>query len=167
MELVVKAYGDKDLLHRPCVDFGLMTGRYGETMKQKSHAVWQGGFCSAQDRIPSERWAPGQSTPLCKSCEDRYGACHFCRRAKWCTPLGPKDDKDIDMQKSDQGPVSADDKGMRLDAFQKCHNAEDTSAHVCPRTERMALAKKTSVAKFKRSNKSKTNNENVPIAKSL
>ena len=167
MQMMVKTAGDAKMLYRPCVDCGVKTGSWCETMKQKGHDLWQGGVCSAEEHLPDEEWASGQGTPLCQSCERRYGACYFCRRAKWRTPPSPKDDKDIDMQQSDPGPVSADDKGMRLDAFQKCHNAEDTSAHVCPQTERMAFAQKTSLAKFKRSNKSKTKNGNVAIAKSL
>jgi len=86
MELVVQAYGDKETLFRPCVDCGLMTGRFCDGLEQGSHAAWQGGFCSAQDRLPDEKWAVCQSTPLCSSCEVMFGACHFCRRVAWCTP---------------------------------------------------------------------------------
>jgi len=40
MELVVQAYGDPEVLCRPCVDCGLMTGRFYDGLQQGSHAVF-------------------------------------------------------------------------------------------------------------------------------
>ena len=57
----------------PCVDCGLWTGRFCD-------------YCRAADRVPSERWCDGQPTPLCSQCDNKYRACHFCRRITWCQP---------------------------------------------------------------------------------
>ena len=72
-EMEVLAFGDQDLLVRPCVDCGVWTGRFCD-------------HCRAADRIPTEIWADGQLTPLCSVCDNRFDACHFCRGVDWCTP---------------------------------------------------------------------------------
>ena len=82
--LYVLAVGDG--LIRPCVDCGRQTGNFCETLLQAGHAYWQGGVCLAADWMPQEEWADGQRTPLCTSCEERYGACRFCRGVQTCTP---------------------------------------------------------------------------------
>ena len=77
--LEVLAYGDKDMLRRPCVDCGRYTGRYCD-------------HCLAVDRVPSELWASGQRTPLCSSCDNRHDMCHYCRVLLWCSPPGHRGD---------------------------------------------------------------------------
>ena len=69
----VIAIGDKDMLCRPCVDCGKKTGRFCD-------------YCKAADRLPDERWAHGQLTPLCSDCDNEHDQCHFCRGQLWCTP---------------------------------------------------------------------------------
>ena len=65
--------GDLKTLCRPCVDCGLITGRYCD-------------YCYAEDRLPQETWAPGQMTPLCHKCDNARDMCHFCAGKLWCTP---------------------------------------------------------------------------------
>ena len=62
--LEVLAMGDAEILARPCVDCGLVTGCYCDS-------------CIASERMPGEMWAKGQMTPLCSSCDRERGACHF------------------------------------------------------------------------------------------
>ena len=71
--LTVNASGSEEMLLRPCVDCGLVTGSYCD-------------HCLAVDRCPAEEWAKGQMTPLCTLCDDKSKACHFCRGMAWCTP---------------------------------------------------------------------------------
>ena len=85
MELKVRTFGAIDDLNRPCVECGLITGNYCETLSQVGHPLWQGGICLASERIPSEKWQQCQSTPLCCGCEILYGACRFCRGVHGCT----------------------------------------------------------------------------------
>ena len=66
--------GDVKTLCRPCVDCGLITGRFCD-------------HCYASDRMPTERWSPGQLTPLCSKCDNKHDSCHFCRGQKWCMPF--------------------------------------------------------------------------------
>ena len=68
----VLAWGSPRTLTRPCVDCGLVTGRYCD-------------WCFAASRLPDERWAPGQRTLLCSNCDNRFDACHFCRGVMWAT----------------------------------------------------------------------------------
>ena len=44
-EMEVLAAGDTEILNRPCIDCGLITGRICE-------------FCLAEDRFPNEVWFP-------------------------------------------------------------------------------------------------------------
>ena len=69
----VLATGSEEMLNRPCVDCGLITGRFCD-------------YCLASDRMPGEVWAAGQMTPLCSYCDNKHDACHFCRGQTWCTP---------------------------------------------------------------------------------
>ena len=69
----VLAWGDEDMLCRPCVDCGLYTGRFCD-------------WCYAVERLPDEEWAEGQHTPLCSRCDNKHYACHFCRGLLWATP---------------------------------------------------------------------------------
>ena len=71
----VLAWGDEDMLCRPCVDCGLYTGRFCD-------------WCYAADRLPDEEWAVGQLTPLCSRCDNKHDACHYCRGLSW-VPLPP------------------------------------------------------------------------------
>ena len=70
--LALAAAGVPATLCRPCEDCGLITGRFCDS-------------CFAIDRVPSEVWAAGQLTPLCSSCRNRYGKCHYCRGMTWVT----------------------------------------------------------------------------------
>ena len=54
-------------LIRPCVDCGLLTGRYCD-------------FCELSDRDADAVSDCGRTTPLCSFCEDVFGRCHLCRR---------------------------------------------------------------------------------------
>ena len=69
----VMAFGDEEVLTRPCVDCGLVTGRFCD-------------FCYAAARIPDEEWAEGQLTPLCSYCDNKFDCCHCCRNLSWCRP---------------------------------------------------------------------------------
>lgn len=71
--LEILAEGTTEMLNRPCVDCGQVTGRFCD-------------HCHAEMRVPQEEWAPGQHTPLCSTCDNTHNACHFCRGQKWCTP---------------------------------------------------------------------------------
>ena len=79
----VHAFGDREMLIRPCVDCGLETGSYCETLSAFDGEL---GVCPAVRWMPTETWSPGQCTPFCAVCEARYGACHFCREVPSCTP---------------------------------------------------------------------------------
>ena len=72
-QLEIMAFGDEEVLTRPCVDCGLVTGRFCD-------------YCNAADRIPDEEWAEGQLTPLCSYCDNKFNRCHFCRNLSWCRP---------------------------------------------------------------------------------
>ena len=72
--LEVLAVGSTEMLCRPCVDCGLYTGRFCD-------------YCYAEDRIPHEKWARGQLTPLCSHCDNRYDACHYCRGVHMARPF--------------------------------------------------------------------------------
>ncbi len=65
-----------DVLPKPCVDCGLRTGNWCETLRA-------GGHCFAAMRVPGGSWQPGQRTPLCTGCERARGACHWCHHAPW------------------------------------------------------------------------------------
>ena len=73
LRMEILAAGPRSMLCRPCVDCGLVTGRYCD-------------HCMAARRIPSEEWAPNQRTPLCSRCHIR-GRCRFCRGIPSCTPF--------------------------------------------------------------------------------
>ena len=62
----VLAFGTEKMLNRPCVDYGTRTGRFCD-------------YCRAKDRLPMERWAHNQATPLCSVCDNKYDTCRFCR----------------------------------------------------------------------------------------
>ena len=68
------AFGDVEMLYRPCVDCGLYTCNFCENE------------CLATKNIPSEEWTAGQLTPHCIRCEWKYSAYHFCRGIAWATP---------------------------------------------------------------------------------
>ena len=70
----ILAHGTVEMLNRPCVDCGLVTGCYCD-------------WCRAADRLPDEEWADGhQMTPLCTFCDRKHDACHYCRGQLWCVP---------------------------------------------------------------------------------
>ena len=71
-DMEVLCAGDEKDLNRPCVDCGLITGRYCD-------------YCLAATRIPTETWIQNQHTPLCSKCDNKYGKCHFCRGQSWAT----------------------------------------------------------------------------------
>ena len=59
------------MLVRPCVDCGLITGRFcdGPRLSPTGRYI----DCFAADRCPTERWAQGQRTPLCSRCDWAHG----------------------------------------------------------------------------------------------
>ena len=65
--LNVMAYADANVLQRPCVDCGLVTGCFCD-------------YCHAKDRDPSGHYTEGQGTPLCTDCDREFEMCHFCRK---------------------------------------------------------------------------------------
>ena len=69
----VLAWGSEEQLLRPCVDCGLITGRFCD-------------YCLAETRVPSEEWVADQHTPLCSRCDWKHGMCHYCRGCLWVTP---------------------------------------------------------------------------------
>ena len=87
----VLAWGDKEMLCRPCVECGLMTDRFCD-------------YCRARDRCPSEEWADGQMTPLCLYCDNKYDACHFCRGLSWCRP--PRCERHFSTKPTSAGAAS-------------------------------------------------------------
>jgi len=76
--LEVLAIGDEKTLCRPCVDCGLRTGNFCDGVNSSE--------CFATVRVPTERWAPRQRTPLCTRCDWSAKACHYCRKVHFCTP---------------------------------------------------------------------------------
>ena len=85
--MLVLSAGTPDMLLRPCSDCGRRTGNFCETRLQKDKQRWQGGVCLAAVTVPSEVWAKDQRTPLCTSCEEKHGACRFCRGVIGCAPF--------------------------------------------------------------------------------
>ena len=69
----VIATGSSELLNRPCVDCGLITGSFCD-------------HCRAAARCPDEGWAINHMTPFCSHCDRKLHACHFCRGQQWCVP---------------------------------------------------------------------------------
>ena len=82
------AKGEPEMLQRPCVDCGWITGRFcdGEETYNPFTGIWSGKACFAADRFPNEQWARGQRTPLCSFCDNLYDKCHCCRKISWVTP---------------------------------------------------------------------------------
>ena len=76
---------DYNGLIRPCVDCGQRTGCWCDTGTGR-------GVCLARTKVPAETWGARQATPLCTSCDARFGACHFCRGVALTRPFawGPK-----------------------------------------------------------------------------
>ena len=82
-ELEVLSWNTTNQTAWPCVDCGLMTGRFcdgGPLPKHKDR-------CFACDRVPSEfPFGSRQRTPLCSYCETSKKRCRFCRGVPSCTP---------------------------------------------------------------------------------
>ena len=76
----VMAWGSKEELCRPCVDCGLVTGRFCDGKDEA---------CLAAERS-NGRWCEGQQTPFCSKCEEKSMFCYFCRGHPWCTPFAHK-----------------------------------------------------------------------------
>ena len=87
LEVLDFSFGQSDArrLIRPCVDCGLITGRFcdGEDFGPS------GKPCLAKDKHPEsgEKWGETQRTPLCSKCEDKHDKCHYCRGVSFCTPF--------------------------------------------------------------------------------
>ena len=75
-KMEVLAVGNRELPNRPCVDCGLFTGCFCD-------------WCYAAERDPDSEWARGHHTPLCTSCDRKYGRCHYCRGMQWAV-LAPR-----------------------------------------------------------------------------
>ena len=88
-DMEVLCCGDEKDLNRPCVDCGLITGRYCD-------------FCLAVTRIPTEAWIQNQHTPLCSKCDWKHGKCHFCRGQSWATrpPWRPEPEEEPAKQRA-------------------------------------------------------------------
>ena len=86
----VLAFGDEKTLCRPCVDCGLVTGRFCD-------------YCYAEDRMPDEDWAPGQMTPLCSKCDNKHDRCHFCRGLSSSLAGGPSPQQGNDAGTKKEG----------------------------------------------------------------
>ena len=67
--LKVLAQGKDSVLRRPCIDCGV-----------PSSCFCSG--CFAEKRLPGQEWAKDQRTPLCPTCDARWGHCHFCREER-------------------------------------------------------------------------------------
>ena len=94
--LDVLAFGTEEQLCRPCVDCGLVTGRFCD-------------YCRAADRLPDEVWVDNQMTPLCSHCDNKYDACHFCRGQLWCVPPSHTHAKPTIKVKQDSQPSTNPD----------------------------------------------------------
>ena len=67
ISMEVLAYGNENMLIRPCVDCARITGSFCD-------------FCRAADRCPDQKWADRQMTPLCTvCCHEKHHKCRFCR----------------------------------------------------------------------------------------
>ena len=78
----VSSYSDdKNMLFRPCVDCGQITGSFCD-----GYELVNGDPCFAAARMPNEPWAEMQRTPLCTTCERKYSLCRYCRGTDGCTP---------------------------------------------------------------------------------
>ena len=80
---------DADILIRPCVDCGKVTGCFCD-------------YCFARNRVPRERWVKGQMTPLCISCDANHGCCHYCRHVQMATPFSWMDETPDASKKTTQ-----------------------------------------------------------------
>ena len=72
-QMDILAWGTEEMLTRPRVDCGQITGGFCD-------------YCMAAYRIPKEKWAAGQRTPLCSACDRTHDCCHFCRHEIWVRP---------------------------------------------------------------------------------
>ena len=72
----VLAFGTPEMLTRPCVDCGKITGSFCD-------------YCRAADRMPTQTWAQNQATPLCMTCDRKYDKCRFCRADHAQTQANP------------------------------------------------------------------------------
>ena len=61
----ILAAGSWEMLCRPCVNCGEVTGNFCD-------------YCLASSRLPGEAWYPTQATPLCHRCDARFHRCRFC-----------------------------------------------------------------------------------------
>ena len=69
------------MLMRACADCGRITTSFCDRNEM------EGGLpCLGSERVPRETWAPGQRTPFCVECEERWVRCRFCRGCSGCTP---------------------------------------------------------------------------------
>ena len=112
--LEVMAYGTVEMLNRPCVDCGRITGSYCD-------------YCLAEDREEDEEWAAGQHTPLCTHCDRDFDMCHFCRRQLWAR-------QPAWGQPLQQPPeVSPEQPDEEVSSDSTCRDNEDCWCHWCKR----------------------------------
>ena len=78
------------LLHRPCVNCGLISTRFCDG-GEKVPSLNKGQPCMAIARIPKENWLDGQRTPLCHHCDNLDRVCRFCRDIPASTPFAHQD----------------------------------------------------------------------------
>ena len=68
-----------------CVDCGRLTGCFCDGEELRTSRL----PCLASSHYPetNQKWAAGQRTPLCTSCDRKFsGQCHFCRGVAMATP---------------------------------------------------------------------------------
>ena len=83
----IYALSDKEMLYRQCVDCWRFTGNFCD-------------HCEAKDRLPEEKWAQGQKTPLCTKCDREHRCCHFCRGLDWVRPPKPEGEPEPVVKKA-------------------------------------------------------------------
>ena len=57
--------------------------------------------------MPGERWATGQLTPLCSTCDNEKDSCHYCRGQDWATPPPKGNSLDLAQRPSAGSSASA------------------------------------------------------------
>ena len=104
------------LLFRACVDCGLRTG------------CWCDG-CFGAHRFPEEEWDDKQHTPLCTSCDNKYGCCHYCRGQRWATP--PPHGPSVPIMSQTDTHAVAPEEGQTIASLPGVIQSTRVTANVC------------------------------------
>ena len=118
----VVAVGDANILCRPCVDCGLMTGCFCD-------------YCNAKERDPAGDYAEGQGTPLCTDCDKEFEMCHFCREDSnivdgHCVDCGLATGLECHYCPEDFHPFGLAAEGQRISLCYNC-NLKFDMCHFC------------------------------------